>query len=123
MSPSTLFTRKRDLKLESDLPTYVGPSQSHGLPHSIGRVRQTAIIITCVGIALLFGGFSCGRSVLYSHDVTRNPAYLIRAKSGAVASENIQCSDIGIHVMKDGGNAVDAAVATTFCIGVVNMFS
>jgi len=25
--------------------------------------------------------------------------------------------------MKEGGNAVDAAVATTFCTGVVNMFS
>ncbi|KAH9895138.1 gamma-glutamyltranspeptidase [Cubamyces lactineus] len=54
---------------------------------------------------------------------TRNPAYLIRASNGAVASENELCSDIGVDVMKDGGNAVDAAVSTTLCIGVVNMFS
>lgn len=53
----------------------------------------------------------------------RNPAYLIRAKHGAVASENKRCSDIGVNVLKDGGNAVDAAIAVTFCIGVVNMFS
>ena len=123
MSPSILFTRKGDLNPKSDLPTHVGPSKSRGSARAIGRVLQAAIIVTCAGIALLFGGFSCGHSVLYSHDVTRNPAYLIRATSGAVASENIQCSDIGVQVMKGGGNAVDAAVATTFCIGVVNMFS
>jgi gamma-glutamyltranspeptidase/glutathione hydrolase/leukotriene-C4 hydrolase len=54
---------------------------------------------------------------------TRNPAYLIEAKHGAVASENKRCSVIGVDVMKEGGNAVDAAIATTFCVGVVNMFS
>ncbi|KAF8502165.1 gamma-glutamyltranspeptidase [Russula emetica] len=53
----------------------------------------------------------------------RNPAYLIKAKHGAVASENVLCSNIGVEILKEGGNAVDAAVATTFCIGVVNMFS
>ena len=53
----------------------------------------------------------------------RNPAYLIKAKHGAVASENELCSNIGVEILKEGGNAVDAAVATTFCIGVVNMFS
>ena len=53
----------------------------------------------------------------------RNPAYLIKAKHGAVASENVLCSSIGVEILKEGGNAVDAAVATTFCVGVVNMFS
>lgn len=33
------------------------------------------------------------------------------------------CSDIGVDMMKLGGNAVDSAIATTFCIGVVNCFS
>ena len=53
----------------------------------------------------------------------RNPAYLVKAKHGAVASENVLCSNIGAEILKEGGNAVDAAVATTFCVGVVNMFS
>lgn len=53
----------------------------------------------------------------------RNPAYLITASSGAVASENVVCSNIGVDVLKEGGNAVDSAVAVTFCIGVVNLFS
>ncbi|KAI9509410.1 gamma-glutamyltranspeptidase-domain-containing protein [Russula earlei] len=57
------------------------------------------------------------------HSRLRNPAYLIKAEHGAVASENEVCSTLGVQVLKEGGNAVDAAVATTFCIGVVNMFS
>lgn len=54
---------------------------------------------------------------------SRNPAYLIEAKHGAVAAENKRCSDIGVDIMKEGGNAVDAAIGAAFCTGVVNMFS
>ncbi|THH06520.1 hypothetical protein EW145_g4025 [Phellinidium pouzarii] len=57
------------------------------------------------------------------HHVRRNPAFLVDAKNGAVASENEVCSDLGVRILKLGGNAVDAAVAATFCIGVVNLFS
>ncbi|KAN0129765.1 Gamma-glutamyltranspeptidase [Lactarius tabidus] len=53
----------------------------------------------------------------------RNPAYLIEAEHGAVASEDSLCSNLGVQILKDGGNAVDSAVGTTFCLGVVNMFS
>ncbi len=54
---------------------------------------------------------------------TNNPAYLVRAAHGAVASENVLCSEIGVDTLKAGGNAVDAIVSTTLCIGVANMFS
>ncbi|KAI0076121.1 gamma-glutamyltranspeptidase [Panus rudis PR-1116 ss-1] len=58
-----------------------------------------------------------------ANGIIRNPAYLIKARNGAVASENEICSKIGVQTLKDGGNAVDAAVSTTLCIGVANMFS
>ncbi|KAL8817255.1 MAG: hypothetical protein Q9223_003878 [Gallowayella weberi] len=41
---------------------------------------------------------------------------------GAVASENSICTQVGADLLKAGGNAADAAVGTTFCIGVVGMY-
>ena len=38
---------------------------------------------------------------------------------GAVSSENTICSQIGIELLKAGGNAADALVGTVFCVGVV----
>ncbi|THV00494.1 gamma-glutamyltranspeptidase [Dendrothele bispora CBS 962.96] len=38
---------------------------------------------------------------------------------GAVATEVNECSQIGVEIMKEGGNAVDAIIASTLCIGVV----
>ena len=41
---------------------------------------------------------------------------------GAVASESKSCSQIGIDLLKAGGNAADAVVGTTFCVGVVSPY-
>ncbi|VDO77335.1 unnamed protein product [Haemonchus placei] len=41
-------------------------------------------------------------------------------KRVAVASDHGFCSEIGRDVMIDGGNAVDAIIATLLCVGVVN---
>ncbi|OAA54054.1 Gamma-glutamyltranspeptidase [Cordyceps fumosorosea ARSEF 2679] len=41
---------------------------------------------------------------------------------GAVASEASECSAIGRDIIAAGGNAVDAIVGTTFCVGVVGMY-
>ncbi|KAE8214185.1 hypothetical protein CF327_g2382 [Tilletia walkeri] len=52
------------------------------------------------------------------------PAFLAKGNSGAVATENGVCSQVGVDIMqKKGGNAVDAAIAATLCIGTLNMFS
>ncbi|CAH1780595.1 unnamed protein product [Owenia fusiformis] len=42
---------------------------------------------------------------------------------GAVASDVSECSIIGTDILKKGGSGVDAAIATTFCVGVVNSFA
>ncbi|CAG8502504.1 8218_t:CDS:10 [Paraglomus occultum] len=51
------------------------------------------------------------------------PVGLIIAKNGAVASEEIHCSNIGVDILKAGGSAVDAAIASQLCIGSINSFS
>ena len=43
-------------------------------------------------------------------------------KLGAVASESSICSNIGIDILKSGGNAADSLVATTLCVGVIGMY-
>src|SRR2546430_8375759 len=44
----------------------------------------------------------------------------LRAKYGIVASQNETASRIGTDVIRDGGTAVDAAVATAFALAVVH---
>ncbi|KAK0117937.1 hypothetical protein ONS95_012249 [Cadophora gregata] len=44
------------------------------------------------------------------------------AKLGAVASESSICTQIGIDILKSGGNAADAIVAMQFCVGVTGMY-
>jgi len=39
-------------------------------------------------------------------------------KLGAVSSESKTCSQIGIDMLKLGGNAADSTIATVFCVGV-----
>ncbi|KAI9739561.1 MAG: hypothetical protein M1834_006278 [Cirrosporium novae-zelandiae] len=43
-------------------------------------------------------------------------------KLGAVASENAICSQIGIDILKQGGNSADALIGTTICVGVIGMY-
>jgi gamma-glutamyltranspeptidase / glutathione hydrolase len=38
---------------------------------------------------------------------------------GAVACESEICSTIGINILRQGGNAADATVATVLCVGTV----
>jgi hypothetical protein len=52
-----------------------------------------------------------------------NRQILVHARHGAVATELDICSNIGVKILQEGGNAVDAAIASGICIGSINMFS
>lgn len=107
-----------------ELPLYSGRRDR-------SRSRRNLLIIFATLCAL---GLFSRSNILYGNTLqgdhpntgstgSRNPAYLIQVKHGAVASENERCSIIGVNVLKDGGNAVDSAISAALCTGVVNMFS
>lgn len=44
----------------------------------------------------------------------------MESEHGVVAADDGRCSEVGVSTLRRGGHAVDAAVATTLCLGVVN---
>ena len=43
----------------------------------------------------------------------------VYGKNGMVTSRSALASEVGINVMREGGNAVDAAIAASICLSVV----
>lgn len=73
------------------------------------------------GLALLLGALltlapPAGARELLNYEAIQKPEHGDR---GMVVSQNQRASDIGAQVLRDGGNAVDAAVATAFALAVL----
>ncbi|HEX6959633.1 MAG TPA: gamma-glutamyltransferase, partial [Ferrovibrio sp.] len=57
-----------------------------------------------------------------SQNLSRSLRYskqAVRSRNGVVAAQNQRAADIGASVLRDGGNAVDAAIATAFALGAL----
>ena len=87
----------------------------------------TLIICAMIGTALYFGlrqlnSESGGNTGNSTSPPTSAPIIGVY-EHAAVASDATLCSEAGAGILKDGGTSVDAAIATIFCLGVVNCHS
>lgn len=100
----------------------------------------TALVVCGVAVAavvLLVGACVAVAAVLIARS-NRAPQYVcsnsarkgdrcvdvVNFEKGAVSSDSAECSSLGVKIMRErGGNAMDAAVAVTLCLGLVHPFS
>ena len=90
----------------------------------IGFCFFVFIIIPVIIIIVTTSGTSQQSSENNTPDIIieRNPfdKYSATSSSGIVVTDHEDCSNIGAKILRDGGNAVDATIASTLCLGVVS---
>ncbi|XP_042480227.1 glutathione hydrolase 3-like isoform X2 [Macadamia integrifolia] len=100
-----------------------------GDPATANRKKSTrraawlfVAVLTFIGLVVYKGPAYWGlRQEKYEQRGEAND--VAESEHGVVAADDGRCSDIGVSVLRDGGHAVDAAVATALCLGVVNPMS
>ncbi|KAF8824863.1 gamma-glutamyltranspeptidase [Lentinula edodes] len=77
-----------------------------------------------VGSFLLFLSAATVVPVVHGAAVSTGDQVLSRetAPHGGIATEAAPCTEIGINILKQGGNAADAIIASGLCVGVISAY-
>jgi gamma-glutamyltranspeptidase / glutathione hydrolase len=87
------------------------PTARHALPVAC----SLAALVAALAAPLTAGAQATGAVKYDLDDVIIHP---VHAMHGMVSSESALASDVGVEVLRQGGNAVDAAVAVGFALAV-----
>ena len=110
INPTSINTSAINLAIMADNPTVLSETQRVTKSKS-----STLAPTTATGTAVVSGKTAKTDQAIYSEDAIHHPVW---AKNGMVATQEALASDIGLKILKDGGNAVDAAVAVGFALAV-----
>lgn len=110
INPTSINTSAINLAIMADNPTVLSETQRVTKSKSSTLAPKTA-----TGTSVISGKTAKTDQAIYSADAIHHPVW---AKNGMVATQEALASDIGLKILKDGGNAVDAAVAVGFALAV-----
>lgn len=86
-----------------------------------GVITAISIVLLIVTSNYLFNNFYLVYSTVNSwHSVNAQVTSEAVGKNGAVVSTQAEASQVGLQVLKDGGNAIDAAVAVGYALAVTD---
>lgn len=80
-------------------------------------------LLTVTVVGLILGGNSLDWILRGENKHSRRGVInddIVESEQGVVAADDGRCSEIGASMLRKGGHAIDAAVATALCLGVVN---
>ncbi|WP_352337361.1 gamma-glutamyltransferase [Psychrobacter sp. 16-MNA-CIBAN-0192] len=109
INASAINTSAINLAIMKDAPTVITETQR------VTRTTSNSVKNTpSLGLAPITTPAKADQAI-FSNDAIQHPLW---AKNGMVASQEAIASDVGLQILKQGGNAVDAAVAVGFALAV-----
>uniref|UniRef100_A0A7N0TR27 Glutathione hydrolase n=2 Tax=Kalanchoe fedtschenkoi TaxID=63787 RepID=A0A7N0TR27_KALFE len=83
-------------------------------------IISTTLTLAVLVLGLVLSGNLVVISTNYSIHKGNDDGVIVESEKGVVAADDARCSEIGASILRENGHAIDAAVATALCVGVVN---